>query len=143
MRGLLLLLLLLQLLRLHLLGCRSRCRVLLDNLHRVVLLEIATELVVSDALLETDQDFVQLQVEVRALFQMHRKVVGCDNSLVDLLEEATFGGIIAKRVLQLLKSRRVLLDRHRNLLLLSLKGFVLSKMFIILCHVALKDITLA
>ena len=71
MRGLLLLLLLLQLLRLHLLGCRSRCRVLLDNLHRVVLLEIATELVVSDALLEADQDFVQLQVEVRALLQMH------------------------------------------------------------------------
>ena len=44
--------------------CSSRC---LDLLHQIVLLKIAAELVIVDALLKTNQHVVELQVELIAL----------------------------------------------------------------------------
>lgn len=73
-------------------SCTSK---LLDQL---VLLEVATELVVIDALLEPDQDVVQLDVELSALLKLHRKLLLHDDGLVDRGKELALRWVVSNRI---------------------------------------------
>ena len=61
-------------------------------------MKIATELVVVDVLLKTDESVVELDVELSALLQKHLQVIRDEDCLVDLLEKLAFGGIVAHLV---------------------------------------------
>lgn len=108
-------------------------------LQKIVFLQIPAKLEVVDALLESDQCVIQLHVELGALLEEYIQVVCNHDGFVDLLEELALGGVVAKRVQELLESGGVLLDHHRNLLLLLLECFVLAKMLRILRLVLLEN----
>lgn len=57
-------------------------------------MEVTAELVVVDALLQTDQDVVQLDVELSALLDKDGQVLCDDNSLIDLRKELVLGGVV-------------------------------------------------
>lgn len=73
-------------------SCTSK---LLDQL---VLLEVTTELVVIDALLEPDQDVVQLDVELSALLKLHRQLLLHDDGLVDCGKELALCWVVSNRI---------------------------------------------
>ena len=70
----------------------------MNLLEKIVLLKIATELVVVDVLLKTDESVVELDVELSALLQKHLQVIRDEDCLVDLLEKLALGGIVAHLV---------------------------------------------
>jgi len=67
----------------------------LDLLKKVVLLQVASELIVVDALLQTDKSIVELDIELGALLQQHLQVVSNHDRFVDLLEKLALGRVIA------------------------------------------------
>jgi len=111
-------------------------------LHQVVLLEVATELVVVDALLETNENVVQLQVELGALLQLHGELILHDDGLVDLREELVLGWVVTHRVDELVKLWAQLLNHSSTLLSLLLERLVLCKVFNVLSLEPLEDFTL-
>ena len=108
---------------------------------KIVLLKVAAKFVVIDALLDADENIVELQVELVSLLQKHLELILHDKCLVDVLKELVLFGIVSNRVDQLLHSGRILLDLHCDSLLLLLDCFVLRKVFRVLGLESLKDLS--
>ena len=66
----------------------------MELLEQVVLLKIAAELVVADALLEPDQDIIELHVELCTLLNEGLELLSHDNCLADLREKCVLCGIV-------------------------------------------------
>jgi hypothetical protein len=62
---------------------------------QVVLLKITAELVVTNTLLELDQDVIQLHVELSSLLEQDGELLLNDDGFIDLLEELVFGWVVA------------------------------------------------
>lgn len=105
-------------------------------------MQVAAELVVIHALLQADEDVVELEVELGALLEEDGKLVLHDNRLVYFLVELGFGGVVSDGVQQLVELGRVLLDDLCDLLLLLLDGLVLSKVLGVLGAERLEDLSL-
>ena len=58
-------------------------------------MKVAAELVVIHALLQADEDVVELEVELGALLEEDGKLVLHDNRLVNFLIELGFGGVVS------------------------------------------------
>lgn len=112
-------------------------------LHQFVLLQITAELVIIDALLQANEDVVELDVELSALLDKDRQVLSNNDGLVDGLEELVLGRIVSHSSQQLVQLRGVLLDHHRNLLLLGLKCLVLCEVLRVLGLIAIKNFLLS
>lgn len=97
-------------------------------LDQVILLKITAKLVVIDALLELDQDVVELHIELSALFEQHREIVLHNDRFVDLLEELVLCGVVANLSNGSIHTRGVLLNGLAESLLLLLESVILSKM---------------
>ena len=110
-----------------------------DLLKELILLKVAAELEIIDALLQSDQVVVQLKVELGSLLQKYRQLLLHDDSLVDVLEELALGGVVASSVDKLVKLGAMLLNLLSDGLLLLLEGLVLLEVLCILGFVALKD----
>lgn len=108
--------------------------------HQVILLQVATELVVIDALLQPDEDVVEFHVELSALLQLHGELLLHDDSLVDRGEELLLLGVVANAIYQLVQLRAKLLDHAGNGLLLGFVGLVLRKVLHVIRLVLFKDL---
>lgn len=105
-------------------------------------MHITAELVVVDALLETDQDIVELHVEVVALLKKLGKLLLNKDSLVELLEERALFRVVACSVQDLCQLSCILLDNACDSLFLLLESLVLGKVFSVSCFEGLEDFAL-
>jgi len=97
-------------------------------LDQVVLLKVTAELVVVDALLELDQDVVQLHVELSSLLEQGGELLLYDDGLVDLLEELILCRVAASLSNCTVQGSRILLDRLAEPLFLLLQSVILGEM---------------
>ncbi len=108
-------------------------------MHQVVFLEITAKLVVVDALLETNKYIIELQVELGTLLKENLELVLDDQSLINLLKELVFGGVVSNRVNNLLHSWSCLLYLHCYGLLLLFESFILCEVLGVFGLVALEN----
>ena len=105
-------------------------------------MHITAELVVVDALLKTDQDIIELHIEVVALLKKLRKLLLNKNSFVELLEERALFRVVTCSVQDLCQLWRILLDNACNCLLLLLESLVLGEVLSVSCFEGLEDFAL-